>query len=237
MEDKKEIKVLLVEDDEDLLMITSRQIEENGYVVIGTRTGEETIKILETQKIDVILLDVMLPDCDGHELCRKIRSDEVGYDGPIIFLSCLGDGENIVEAFREGGTDYIVKPAKAETLKERIEINLNKFQNQEIHRRKRWYRHFMIDQGRHEVFRVQNGVQGEKIILSPKEYQLLETLVEHEGEVLLYRQMYRDIWGQDDLDDVRTLMVHVSNLRKKLAVENMDIIRAIRGVGYLFQDE
>ena len=237
MEVLTKAKILLVEDDEDLLLITSDQIRQCGYEVVGVQTGTEALEILKTTKMDLIFLDVMLPDYDGHELCRIIRSDEIGYGGPIIFMSCLGDSDNIVSAFREGGNDYIVKPVKTDVLKERIEENLKNFQITENKGKKRWFRHFVMDQSKHEVYRVEDGVQKEKMILSPKEYRLLETMVEHEGEILLYRQLYRDIWGQADLGDVRTLMVHVSNLRKKLALDNNEVIRAVRGVGYLFQDE
>ena len=238
MDEQTEVRVLLVEDNEDLQKITLIQLEQCGYVAVGAGTGQEALEILDRERIDIILLDVMLPDCDGHELCVKMRSESIGYDGPVIFLSCLGDGENIVEAFRNGGNDYIVKPAKIDVLKERIEIALSKAKKPEgTTSQKRWFRYFVVDSSHMEVYSVENGVQKEKILLSPKEYQLLESMINHEGEILLYRQLYRDVWGQDDLDDVRTLMVHVSNLRKKIAPENADIIRTIRGVGYLFQDE
>ncbi len=237
MEEQTKTKVLLVEDNDDLRLITLLQLRQLGYEAVGAATGQEALDVLKNERIDIILLDVMLPDCDGHDLCVRIQGEEIGYGGPVIFLSCLGDSENIVEAFRKGGTDYIVKPAKPEILKERIETNLGKIRKPTGNRQKRWFRHFMVDPGRREVYRVEDGVQKEKIVLSPKEYQLLESLIDHEGEILLYRQLYRDVWDQDDLNDVRTLMVHVSNLRKKITPENVELIRAIRGVGYLFQDE
>lgn len=237
MEEQKKTKVLLVEDDDDLRFITLLQLKQLDYDAVGAATGQEALDILKEERIDIILLDVMLPDCDGHDLCVRMQSEEIGYGGPVIFLSCLGDSENIVEAFRKGGTDYIVKPARPDDLKERIEINLGKSRKQTGNRQKRWFHHFMVDPARREVYRVEDGVQKEKIILSPKEYQLLESMIDHEGEILLYRQLYRDVWAQDDLNDVRTLMVHVSNLRKKISPDGVELIRAIRGVGYLFQDE
>lgn len=237
MDEQMRTRVLLVEDDDDLRLITLMQLEQCGYEAVGAANGRETLETLNQERVDIILLDVMLPDCDGHELCSRIRSEEIGYHGPVIFLSCLGDGDNIVEAFRKGGNDYIVKPAKMDTLKERIEVNLEKAKKQEAANRKKWYRHFVIDQATREVFQVEDGIQKEKVVLSPKEYRILESLVTHEGEVVLYRQLYRDVWEQDDLDDFRTLMVHVSNLRKKLVPDNMNVIRSVRGIGYLFQDE
>lgn len=237
MEKETKDKVLLVEDNEDLRLITLRQLEQCGYAAVGAADGRETIDVLNKEKIDIILLDVMLPDCDGHELCDRIRGEEAGFDGPVIFLSCLGDGDNIVEAFRKGGTDYIVKPAKTDVLRERIQINLEKSRNHDKSTRKKWFHHFMIDQGTHEVYAVRDGMLQEKIVLSPKEYRLLVSLIDHQGEIVLYRQLYKDVWEQDDLDDLRTLMVHVSNLRKKISPDNIEIIRAVRGVGYIFEDE
>ena len=235
----EKIKILMVEDDEDLLTLSTRQIEMRGYEVIPAINGQAALDALSRERVDVILLDVMLPDYDGHQLCKMFRDPEIGYNGPIIFTSCLGDSENVVGAFREGGDDYIVKPIQMDVLEERISENLKKHKKEEKVSEdtgKLWYKYFMIDQKRHEVYRLQEGVVGEKLNLSPKEYKILMLLVNHPGEVLLYRQLYREVWGMDDLDDIRTLMVHVSNLRKKLTAPEIEVITAIRGVGYIFQD-
>ncbi len=240
--EKDKIRILVVEDDLDLLELTVRQIKMRGYQVASAATGQQALDIIDNEKIDVCLLDVMLPDFDGHELCKRFRSEKIGYSGLIIFASCLGDSDNVVGAFREGGDDYIVKPVQMDLLEERIAANFKK--RREVEEvvsgankdKKKWYKHFVIDDSRHEVYRVEDSVQGDKISLSPKEYDLLKMLVNHQGEVLLYRQMYKDVWGMEDYDDVRTLMVHVSNLRKKLTEPSVEVITAIRGVGYIFQD-
>ena len=229
-------EILLVEDDKELSMITSKQLELYGYQVSCAGTGQEALLILDSKPIYLILLDVMLPDCDGHELCEQLRSAEIDYRGAIIFMSCLGDSSNIVSAFRKGGDDYLVKPTKIENLVERIEVNLEKCR---LHRKedsRKWFRQFMIDTSRRTVNRVENGAVGGEISLSPTEYNILLTLTEQPDEVILYRQLYKSVWEQEDLGDVRTLMVHVSNLRKKLDLDHTDMIRAIRGAGYMFQD-
>ncbi len=99
-----------------------------------------------------------------------------------------------------------------------------------------WFRQFMIEPGRHAVYRVQEGIRKEEISLSPKEYAILTVMVRYPREVIAYRQLYRLIWAQEDLGDVRPLMVHVSNLRKKIDGERKKVIRAVRGVGYIFED-
>lgn len=228
--------VLIVEDEIDLLTVTSMQLKRCGYEVECAKNGSEAVSILQNAKIDIVLLDIMLPDCDGHELCTKIRDKEIAYTGPVIFMSCLGDSTNIVESFRKGGNDYIVKPAKIDNLIERIEANLKKLTEEQTSDTRQWYKQFMIDKNKHSVYRVEGRKVGEEIALSPTEYNILVTMTEHPEEVLLYRQLYKSVWELEDLGDVRTLMVHVSNLRKKVDRNHTEMIRAIRGVGYLFQD-
>lgn len=229
-------EILLVEDDVELSAITAKQLERYGYQVACASTGHAALAALDRMQIDLLLLDVMLPDCDGHELCEQLRSEEIGYQGAIIFMSCLGDSSNIVSAFRRGGNDFLVKPVKIDTLVERIEANLVNCQPKRNEETRKWFRQFMIDTRRKAVYRVENNVTGQEISVSPIEYSILVTLTEHPNEVILYNQLYKSVWNQEDLGDVRTLMVHVSNLRKKLDLDHTDIFRAIRGAGYMFQD-
>lgn len=228
-------RILLVEDDEELSAITAMQLQTHGYEVICAFDGWQAVEKLQTQRIDLILLDVMLPDTDGQSLCKQIRSEKCGYTEPIIFMSCLGDSGNIVDAFRMGGNDYIVKPAKLENLLERIRINLNEAKEKSDNSRQ-WFKQFMVDTKSRSVYRVRNSACEETIELSRTEYDILLALIQKPEEILLYRQIYKKVWGQEDWGDVRTLMVHVSNLRKKIDENHTGIIRAIRGVGYLFQD-
>lgn len=230
------IRILLVEDEEELSNVLALRLRNRGYQVVCTYDGSQTMEKIVAEQIDLVLLDVLLPDIDGHELCRRMRSEAVDYQGPIIFMSCLGDSENIVGAFRGGGNDYIVKPVKMETLIERIHANLaEKTQAQTGH--KLWFRQFVIDTKKRSVYRVEEHIQKEKIELSRTEYDILQEMVKRPEEILLYRQLYQAVWGMEDIGDVRTLMVHVSNLRKKVDKDHAEMIQAIRGVGYLFQDK
>lgn len=231
-----ETRILLVEDDKELSAVTAIQLKNHGYQTVCALNGKQAVDKLQTERIDLILLDVMLPDIEGHELCLQIRGEACGYAGPIIFMSCLGDSVNIVNAFREGGNDYIVKPAKIEALIERIRINLESADEKKENNGRLWFRQFMIDTKSRSVYRVRNCVSGEKIELSRTEYDILMALVKRPEEILLYRQIYKLVWEQEDFGDVRTLMVHVSNLRKKIDENRTEMIRAIRGVGYLFRD-
>ena len=220
-------KILLVEDDEDLAMITQLQLKNAGYQVIWTADGATTMEVLEKQAVDLILLDVMLPDCDGHELCERIKKN---YSCPIIFMSCLGDSTTIVNAFRGGGCDYLVKPVSIEELVERIEENKPEQKDRE-------YSQFIIDTSIRMAYQKdESGNRGDLIELSPTEYKLLMALIRKQGELVLYKELYREIWKQGEIEDIRTLMVHVSNLRKKIDYQKKDVIKAVRGAGYIFRD-
>ncbi len=236
IKEPSETRILLVEDDEELSTVTAMQLRSRGYQVVCALNGEQAMERLLSEQMDIILLDVLLPDIDGHELCQRMRGEEGGYGGPIIFMSCLGDSGNIVDAFREGGNDYIVKPAKLENLMERINANLENSEKGQEKGKRLWFKQFMIDTRNRSVYRVRDHVSGEKIELSRTEYDILQAMVNRPEEILLYRQIYKMVWGQEDFGDVRTLMVHVSNLRKKIDENHTEMIRAIRGVGYLFQD-
>lgn len=230
-------KILLVGNDGDQSLIASAQLADSCRAVIFAPGGDAAIKVLRREWIDLILLDAALSDGDGCQLCQRIRGGEGGFTGPVIFLSRPGGGPDIVSAFRSGGNDYLVRPVAAAVLAERIEANLERVKNAKPQGDRQWFRQFMIDKSRREVYRVENGQLREKILLSPLEYGVLSALIRHQNAVTPYRELYRDVWQQEDLGDVRSLMVHVSNLRKKIDRDHTEMILAVRGFGYLFQDE
>lgn len=234
MADNTKPRILLVEDEIVLSKITCKQLSIRGYDVVPALDMASTIELVKSEQFDLILMDIMLPDGDGNEAVRIIRGDEIGYKGPIIFLSCVGDGSSIVDSFRTGGNDYLIKPVEPEVLVSRIEENLKMWSSQTAKSKVRYFKTFSIDRSRHEIRHVSDGKQGEIIDLSPKEYKLLETFIDNAEEILLYEELYSKVWGEDFLDDTKTVMVHVSNLRKKIDQENLGFIKSIRGTGYLF---
>ena len=225
----EKIRVLLVEDDMELSMVTKLQLESEDYEVTAAYDGAGTLKAVETGDFDVILLDVMLPDTTGHELCEKIRPN---FDGCIIFMSCLDDGGNVVNAFREGGNDYLIKPVRPEDLTERIQKNLEQSRKKHV----MVFKQFIINRDVQAVYENRNDEQGDDLRLSSTEYKLLMAFVERPEELLLYKDLYQVIWEKGEAEDIRTLMVHISNLRKKIDYMHQDSIRAVRGAGYIFSD-
>ncbi len=224
-------RVLIVEDDIDMALINELILVDEGYLVHKAHTGKAALEAISGNDYDVILLDVMLPDYFGQELCEKIRER---YKGPIIFMSCLGDSQNIVQAFRSGGNDYLVKPVKREELLERIVENLHSEDNGNgliV------FEQFIIDDNLKIVYRrLENGDRAEDLGLSPTEFKLLKLFTEKQNDILLYKELYSAIWDQGDMEDVRALMVHISNLRKKIDYRHNDSIKSIRNVGYIFRD-
>lgn len=234
-------KILIVEDDRDMGFIMKIHLEEAGYCAEIAGSCGEARRFLEEQEADLILLDEMLPDGKGSDLCREIRKLTLN---PVIFISCMSDHRTMVGALKNGGDDYVVKPVDMEVLLARIESQLrrsNYYRQQGLPgvlpSAMQYFRQFAVDKRTHFVWRVdRNGVCKERIHLSPIEYKLLISFIEHPNELRTYEELYQDIWEADDLGDVRTVMVHVSNLRKKINYLNTDVIHTVRGAGYLFND-
>jgi DNA-binding response OmpR family regulator len=225
--------VLLVEDDVDLSYIIKFNLESAGYNVETAYNGMESMKMVKNSKYDLILLDVLLPDTNGTEICRHIRHEQ---NTPIIFVSCIDDKEIMIEALEKGGDDYIVKPVDYAELIARIEANIRRVRMdcRKYNRIRRLsFKQFSVDIDR----RVVRNMKGEEIELSPTEYQLLLKFIRHQGELLSYNDLYSSIWESDSLGDIRTVMVHISNLRKKIDSDKTGVIETVRGAGYIFDDK
>lgn len=231
-------KILVVEDDEDLSFIVKTQLEKGGFEVVCAMDFREIREEINLYEIDLIILDMNLPDGNGIEVCTYIREYTVC---PIIFVSCIGERDTIISALAQGGDDYIVKPVDTEELMARIDANLRrvrKYEGSQIKDKKElFFKQFSVEKASHTVWRIgESGEKLEKTSLSPIEYKLLLLFIENEGQLLLYEEMYQYVWETDALDDVRTVMVHVSNLRKKINWRQTDMIHTVRGAGYIFSD-
>lgn len=228
-------RILMVEDDENLFFAVKMKLEKNAYQVVSAETAKEAESMLKQEEIDLILLETKLPDGSGLEFCRRIRKTIFT---PVVFVGSTSDGEMIVQALNNGGDDYMAKPLDLNVLLARIESKI---------RRQRAYRkgmadkevitfgQFKVDRSRHAVWKMEeHGGEQKKLHLSPIEYKLLELFLSNIGTLLTYEEIYQYIWKTDDLGDVRTVMVHVSNLRKKMNGLENNVIQTVRGTGYVF---
>ena len=224
--------ILLVEDDQDLSTIAHANLTYAGHQVDDAFTCAQAEELLSQNEYDLILLDIMLPDRSGDELCRTIRQD---CDSPIIFMSCLEDSETIVSALRSGGDDYMVKPVHYPELLARVDAVIrrsgHKRAQEPPHDNVRMFKSFSVDTSHRCLLRGE-----ERIDLSSIEYGLLRYMIDHPNTLLLYQDLYQNVWETDSLGDFRTVMVHISNLRKKLDPDHRGIIETVRGAGYIFSD-
>ena len=219
-------QVLIVEDDADLAKITQIYFSKEGYQSDIAGTCEQAQALLQAKEYDLILLDVVLPDARGDALCLQIRKCS---NCPIIFISCLDDSSTVINALKSGGDDYMVKPVNYPELLARAEAVIRRSPHQKKSTDSlQEYRYFSVDPVRHQVIR-----NGETLDLSSIEYSLLQTFLSHPGSLLLYNELYESVWGNDSLGDIRTVMVHISNLRKKLDPDHVGIIQTVRGAGYI----
>ena len=228
-------RVLVVEDDADLALITALNLIKRGYQVDQAYTCKQARQLLSENTYQVILLDVALPDMQGTELCSVIRAES---SAPIIFMSCLSDSDVIITALNNGGDDYMIKPVDYDVLAVRIEAIMRRVRpaesselREEIVETVRQFRSFRVDTIHRRVIRGE-----EEVDLSAIEYSLLAYMMDHPDVLLLYQDLYKQVWGNDSLGDTRTVMVHISNLRKKLDPDKVGIIATVRGAGYIFSD-
>ncbi len=228
---------MLVEDDEQLTFITKRLLESRGYAVVTASAVSAAKEAMERVAFDLILLDMMLPDGTGTELCEEIRRDSTC---PIIFLSCLSDNISKISALKMGGDDYITKPVNFEEMLARIQVNIRRVKEYSVSAQNPQDMSFpglLLRKKKREAWLLgQGGRLCSLLELSPIEYSLLLCLAERAGELVLYQDLYQQVWQAEDLGDVRTVMVHVSNLRKKMGQSGKELIHTVRSAGYIFSD-
>ncbi|MBS6955203.1 MAG: response regulator transcription factor [Enterocloster asparagiformis] len=200
--------ILLCEDEAEIQAYNRKQLEGRGYRVTTVRTIKQARQALAGDLPDLIVLDIMLPDGSGVELCREIRGD---FRGPVLFLTSLAESGQIVQGLRAGGDDYMTKPYEAEELIARIEAHLRKMER---------FRSDILRAGSGRLYL--NGttqrayVDGRDMLLKPKEFQILYLLLDNYGGCVTAQELYEAVWDMDDNRDIRTVWVHISNLRKKL---------------------
>jgi DNA-binding response OmpR family regulator len=231
--------ILIVEDDKDLSEIMRVHLTHACYFVKQAFSFAEAIAILKQETFDLLLLDIMMPDGNGRDVCTYARQISAC---PVIFMSCLEDNDTIISSLNLGGDDYIVKPVNYEQLIARVGANLRRYRDLGTEARKtekrRRFQDFTIDTASRKVYEndTKKGTGPLEIPLTQIEYDLLLVLTEHADELVLYDELYRSVWEIDSLGDWRTVLVHMSNLRKKIDPEKHGIISNVRGVGYLFSN-
>ncbi|MBK5288015.1 MAG: response regulator transcription factor [Acidimicrobiia bacterium] len=217
-------RLLLVDDEEHLRTMLAAALAHSGYEVETAGNGREALELTRTVLPDLILLDVMMPDLDGFEVCRRLRSEQC--KTPIIFLTARDETGDKVRGLTLGGDDYLVKPFSLDELVARVDAVLRRsgmatagvvLRCEDLE----------LDDDAHRVTRG-----GSDISLSPTEYNLLRFLLANQGRVLSRAQILDHVWDYDFGGDGRIVETYIAYLRKKVDADRDRLIHTVRGVGY-----
>ncbi len=224
-------KILLIDDEAEITELIKYYLLKEDYNVNIVANAQNALEAIEIENPDLIILDIMLPDIDGIELCLEIRKYS---NAPILFLSCKSEEIDKVLALSVGGDDYITKPFLPGELIARIKAHIRR--NRLITPKEKTniikYPNLEVNLDTHEVW-----INNELINLSNKEFEILSILIKNPKRIYSMEQLFQMVWKMDSLEgDVRTIMVYISNLRKKIEKDpsNPEYIINVRGVGYKF---
>lgn len=225
-------RILVVDDDRDIVNLLSDILSDEGFLVDKCYEGSSALLKIRNNNYHLIILDIMLPDMDGLEVCRKVR-DQV--DVPILFLSAKNKSIDKVVGFQLGADDYITKPFDDNELIARVKAHLKR---QERIKNSNLSPNGVISFGGLEINKNSYEVKlhNVKIELSTREFQILTYMAEHPNKVLTREQIYDDVWGYEEYGDINTVTVHIKKLREKLDKEGT-FIKTVWGVGYKFIGE
>lgn len=218
-------KVLIADDEPDILEILKYNLASQGYEVITARDGDEALEKARRTNPDLIVLDVMMPKKTGVEVCELLRAQQAFRETLIIFLTAVNDEVTQIKGLETGADDYVSKPVSPKVFLSRVNAlfrRLNKAENKALHLDK-----LTIDP---ERFLVQ--VEGNDIVLAKKEFELLYLLAQKPGRVFLRNEILNQVWGNDVIVGDRTIDVHIRKIRQKLGI---DCVTTVKGVGYKFE--
>ena len=219
--------VLIVEDEGAQREVLKYNLEAEGFEVVMAENGDEALLLVAEEDPDLIVLDWMLPNVSGIEICRRIKADPATRPIPIVMLSARGDEVDRVRGLETGADDYVVKPYSVVELMARLRTQLRRTRPATMGERLS-FADIILDSGEHRVFRA-----GQALHLGPTEFRLLSTLMEKPGRVWTREQLLDRVWGRDIYVDSRTIDVHVGRLRKALMQNGGDNpVRTVRGTGY-----
>jgi two-component system, OmpR family, phosphate regulon response regulator PhoB len=223
--------VLVAEDEGALITLLRYNLEREGYRVLEAQNGEEALLIANEENPDVVLLDWMLPQLSGIEVCRRLRGRQETRNVPIIMLTARGEETDRIRGLDTGADDYITKPFSMTELLARLRAVVRRVRPALAGDTVR-IGDIEMDRAAHRVRR-----NGKDIHLGPTEFKLLDHLIQHPGRVFSREQLLDAVWGSDVYVEARTVDVHVGRLRKALNPEGeRDPIRTVRSAGYSLDD-
>jgi two-component system alkaline phosphatase synthesis response regulator PhoP len=224
----KDIKILVVEDDENLRFLVVHRLKAEGYHVLENADGNEAVKTITAERPDIVLLDWMLPGMEGSEVCAEVRKN--GYEGLVIMMTAKAQDVDKIDAYQFGASDYVTKPFNMDVLVAMLDSKVKFLLNSdkaEIHRFGNMEHHPNV----HTLFR-----EGKKIELTILENRILLYFLRNPSQVISRDDLMLEVWGYNSDVNTRTLDMHIVRLRKKIESnpDNPQLLQTVRGVGYRF---
>lgn len=219
--------VLLVEDEKSIVTLIKYNLEKEGFKVFCAETGEDALKFIKEKTPDVVILDWMLPDVSGIEVCRQIKKDKKLKNIPVLILTAKGEPDDKIKGLEVGADDYVTKPFNNKELLLRIK-SLIKRSKPSLLEETATFKNLKINRITKKVFR-----DNKEIKLGPIEYKLLDFFIKSPQRVYSREQLLNNVWGENINVESRTVDVHIRRLRKAINFENkIDLIRTVRSSGY-----
>lgn len=223
--ENKARKVLIADDEPDILEILKYNLTGEGYEVVTAKDGDEALEKARRTQPDLIVLDVMMPRKTGVEVCQILRAQAAFKDTLIIFLTAVNDDGSQIRGLETGADDYVSKPVSPKVFLSRVNALFRRLNKTEVKTLE--MENIKIDP---ERFMVQ--VDGNDIVLAKKEFELLYLLAQKPGRVFLRNEILNQVWGNDVIVGDRTIDVHIRKIRQKLGI---DCVTTVKGVGYKFE--
>ena len=222
-------KILVVDDEPDIVAIINYNLKKEGYLTDTASNGNEAIRKAKTFRPDLVLMDVMMPEKDGIATIIELRQMPDFAQTAVILLTALNDEKNEIEGLKAGADDYITKPIKPELLMTRIGTAMRRVRKDDEQEQKLTFGDLEINKTKFSV-----SYKGDEITLAKKEFELLSLLASKPGRVFLRNEILQRVWGTDVIVGDRTIDVHIRKIRQKVGV---DLITTVKGVGYKFELE
>jgi two-component system, OmpR family, alkaline phosphatase synthesis response regulator PhoP len=228
-------RILLVDDEEDLLDLLQYALEREGYEVVTAQDGLEGLRAAQTARPDLVVLDIMMPRMGGIEMCRRLREDAHLRLVPILMLTAKSDEGDEIEGLDAGADDYLTKPVSPSLLVSHVRALLRRSERTESALTNQLRFHdLVVDRDRYLVTRVAAGAEVEQFRLPRKEFELLYFLASHPGRVFSREDLLNQVWGPDVYVVDRTVDVHVRKIREKIGSA---YIETVKGVGYKLNED
>lgn len=225
-------KILIVEDEVDIAQLVKLYLEKEGFQTLIAKTGIEGQKLVGSDHPDMLVLDLMLPEMDGLELCKKIRNKPETALLPIIMLTAKAEESDTIVGLELGADDYVTKPFSPKALVARVKALFRRLARETDDKQSSFsFGPLSMDLARHEV-----TVKGKEVTLTAKEFGLLEHLLRHPGRVLTRDVLLNAVWGYDYYGTTRTVDVHIRRLKLKIPLLD-DAIISVKSLGYKLSDQ